>query len=129
MEPKENPYKSEDLIQHENIVQKGNPYSGRPAIEPKSIFEKRNDGITRKELAKELEKIPNDFSIKMNKQERKEVPDHMDKKKYGERIDQKDVDKYIKVLKKEASLGKTLQERQEAVHEINLLKKAKESEM
>ena len=101
------------------------PFNKR-AFEPsstpeKKLFEKRKEGLTRGELRAELKKVPLNKVGGLNEKGRLAVEMEMDKKRYGENIDIKDLDKHIKNLKKQELTGPTMQERLEAKHKKTLL--------
>lgn len=93
---------------------------------PKSIFEKRKEGLTRSELRAELKKVPYDVTVKLYEKARMDVEKEMERKKYGENVDIKDIDKHIKDLKKKESLSPYEEDRLAAKHKRILLEKLKE---
>lgn len=123
--PKQNPYFVRDLAREILMgpeVKTGHKTKVNLSEKTHGIFGKQ--GITRSKLKQELEKIPDHFTIKMDRQKRGSVASTMDRK-YGDIIDIKDVDLHIKSLRKLESLGKTEKERLAAKHERVLLEKAK----
>lgn len=113
----------------DTLISKSNPVKpvtkesiAGPLHKTKSKFE--IEGIRVNDLKRELEKIQNDISIKMEKEQRGKVASNIKREGSSQIVKPENLEKHIKSLKKIQSLGATEQERLAAKHEINLLQKA-----
>jgi len=105
------------LPKSESLASKKEP---EPQKKEEQMF--GGEGLSRSQFKEVLKKKLTKFGTKLNENDRLKIEKEMERQKYGEKIDMKDLKKRAEKLKKPRSLSPDYQDRLRFGHEIDALK-------